>query len=80
MSKPSLSDFMPRPALALKAESPPAQQPKAGKEVKNLTVRTSVPQWVAMMALTTAERIKLQTYIMDLVQADFERRGLRWPD
>ena len=80
MSKPSLTDFMPRPALALKAESSPVQLPKAGKEVKNLTIRPSVPQWSAMMTLTTAERIKLQPYIMGLIAADFERRGLRWPE
>ena len=52
MSKPSLTDFMTRPALTLKADSSPGTRP--GKEVKNLTVRPSISQWEALVNLTTS--------------------------
>lgn len=78
MSKPSLTDFMTRPALTLKADSSPGTRP--GKEVKNLTVRPSISQWEALVNLTTSERTKIQPYIIGLIADDFERRGLRWPE
>lgn len=73
MSKPSLTDFMQKPPVT------PIKTKLVGK-VKNLTVRPSFPQWEALISLTTTERTKIQAYTISLYQADFERRGLRWPD
>lgn len=74
MTKPSLTDFMPKTA------APAQKAPIVDKQVKNLTIRPSVPQWEALLGLTTSERTKIQAYTLSLYQADFERRGLRWPD
>ena len=73
MSKPSLTDFMQKPAAT------PIKAKIVGK-VKNLTVRPSFSQWEALISLTTTERTKIQAYTISLYRADFERRGLRWPD
>jgi hypothetical protein len=72
MNNPSLTDFMPK-APASKAEKPESK-------VKNLTIRPSFPQWEALIELTTRERTKIQAYTIGLYRADFERRGLRWPE
>jgi hypothetical protein len=78
MSKPSLTDFMtPAPAATAPAAQPlkPAKQ---GEEIKNLTVRMTRSQWEHVVALTTTERLKIQPYIIKLIEDDFERRGLRF--
>ena len=75
MNKPSLTDFMQKPAAALVPE-----KTKPVSDVKNLTIRPSFPQWEALVGLTTSERTKIQAYTISLYKADFERRGLRWPD
>ena len=49
-------------------------------EVKNFTIRTIFPQWEAIRRLTTVERTKIQGYTVALYKADFERRGLSWPE
>ena len=72
MSKPDMFSFMPQPK-ALK-------ESRAVKEIKNITWRISISQWESLVGLTTSERLKFQTYLDQLVQEDFERRGLRWPD
>lgn len=48
--------------------------------VKNITIRPSVEQWKAILRLTTSERTKIQSHTIALYKADFERRGLVWPD
>ena len=72
MSKSNMFSFMPQPEV-----------PKEGREVKtikNIPWRISIPQWEAVSALTVSERIKFQNYLDKLVQEDFARRGLRWPE
>ena len=72
MSKPDMFSFMPQPE-ALK-------EVRVIKTVKNIPWRISIPQWEAVSALTVSERIKFQNYLDKLVQEDFARRGLRWPE
>lgn len=76
MSKPSLTDFM-TPAAAA-PEIQPHKPAKQGEEIKNLTVRMTRSQWEHVIALTTTERLKIQPYIIKLIEDDFERRGLRF--
>lgn len=75
MSKPSLTSFMTQ-AVTPKAE----KSAKQHKDVKNITIRPNFAQWEALVGLTTSERTKIQPYVLSLIAADFERRGLRWPD
>ena len=73
MSKPSLNDFMAPPPVQTK-------QPKAAstsEEIKGITIRLTRSQWLNMIAMTAADGTKIQPYILGLVQADFDRRGLR---
>lgn len=72
MSKASMFDFVPAP------EAPKERKPAS--EVKNIPWRISIPQWQAVSALTVSERIKFQSYLDQLVQEDFAKRGLRWPE
>ena len=74
MTKPSLIDFMTLEAPAPKAERP---APQRGEDVVNLTLRMKRSQWEHLIALTTAERTKIQPYLMQLIGEDFQRRGLR---
>ena len=64
--------FMPQPETIKEA--------KPAAEVKNITWRISIPQWEALVGLTTSERLKFQSYLDRLAQEDFTKRGLRWPD
>lgn len=73
MTKPSLTDFMTLEAPAPKAEKP-AQR---GEDTVNLTLRMKRSQWEHLVALTTAERTKIQPYLMNLIGEDFAKRGLR---
>jgi hypothetical protein len=73
MAKPSLLDFMKVP--------PPVREEKPAKlpgDVVNLTLRMNRVQWEHVIHLTTAERTKIQRYVMGLIEADFAKRGLRF--
>ena len=62
---------------------PQPEAPKEGrvvKDIKNIPWRISLARWEAVSALTVSERIKFQNYLDRLVEEDFVRRGLRWPD
>lgn len=72
MNKPSMFDFIPQPAAPKERKPAPA--------IKNIPWRITIPQWEAVSALTVSERLKFQNYLDKLVQEDFARRGLRWPD
>lgn len=72
MSKPDMFSFIPQPE--------PPKTVKPAKEVKNIPWRITIPQWQAVSALTVSERIKFQNYLDKLVQEDFAKRGLRWPE
>ena len=70
--KPSLTEFM-APVAA------PVMAPRRSPDVKTLTIRPTIEQWEALLALTTTERTKISPYIFGLIRADFAQRGLRWP-
>ena len=70
-SKPSLTDFMAQPE--------PAPQPaKALKktEMKHITVRMPPALHRRVLVLTMDRQVKIQAYIMGLIEADFKRQGL----
>jgi hypothetical protein len=71
MNTPSLSEFKAR--IVEPKPTPPL------RVIKNITIRPTIAQWEALIAMTTAERTKIQPYVMELMAADFARRGLRWP-
>ena len=72
MSKSDMFSFMPQPEVV--------KQAKPVKEGKSIPWRISINQWEAVSALTVSERIKFQNYLDQLVEQDFVKRGLRWPD
>lgn len=74
MAKPSLTDFM---TLDLPAPTKTEKPAKQVEETINLTLRMKRSQWEHLVALTTAERTKIQPYLMGLIASDFQRRGLR---
>ncbi len=76
MSKPSLSDFLQSPAPVVKTKPEPVT--KGGEEIKGITIRLKQTEWQHMVELTMTERTKIQPYILGLIQADFEKRGLRF--
>lgn len=75
MSNPSLTDFMPKASTPVKSAPAPS---KDGEEIKGITIRLKRSQWEHMAAMTMTERTKIQPYIIGLIQADFEKRGLRF--
>ena len=71
MNKPSLTDFMAQPAPAAK----PIKAVKKS-DMKHITVRMPHTLHRRVLALTMNKDIKIQAYIMGLIEADFERMGL----
>ena len=70
MRKPSLSDFMEQPAPA------PTKQSVKKTQMKHITVRMPHVLHRRVLTLTIDQDTKIQGYIMDLILADFQRRGL----
>ena len=75
MSKPSLSEFKAKPQ---EMASETAKPIKDGEEIKGITLRLKRSQWQNMVAMTTSEGIKIQPFILALIEAEFEKRGLRF--
>lgn len=75
MSNPSLTEFMPKAPAPAKAKPEPS---KGGEEMKGITLRLKRSQWQSLVAMTTLEGVKIQPYMLELIRADFERRGLRF--
>lgn len=71
MKKPSLTDFMAQPAPAAK----PAKAVKK-TDMKHITVRMLPAVHRRVLTLTIDRDIKIQAYIMGLIEADFARLGL----
>lgn len=74
MSTPSLNEFMPKTPAPAKTTKVPS---KDGEEIKGITLRLKRSQWQSLVAMTTLEGIKIQPYMLELIRADFEKRGLR---
>lgn len=71
-SKPSLVSFMaqpPEPAKVVK--------PVQSDDIVALSFRMPRATWEQVCMLTMTERTKIQPYLLGLIKADLERRGLR---
>lgn len=69
MSKPSLTDFM-----APQAATPAKEVKKT--QMKHITVRMPHALHRRLLALTIDREVKIQAYIMELILADFQKKGL----
>lgn len=75
MKKPSLSNFAEPSAPVAPAPKPEKHE---GEVIVNMTFRLPESKWHSLVALTQAERTKIQPFLQGLVAAEFERRGLRF--
>jgi hypothetical protein len=69
MSKPSLSDFLDQP-------EPVAKRAVKKTQMKHITVRMPHVLHRRVLELTIDQDIKIQAYIIGLIEADFQERGL----
>lgn len=47
-----------------------------GDDAKGISIRMQRSQWACLMAVTVAQNTKIQPYLVSLIQADFDKRGL----
>lgn len=76
MNKPSLEEFEIQPVAEKKPRTP--RPTKDGEEVKGITLRLKESEWEHLSSMALSERLKIQPYVLALIRADFEKRGLRF--
>ena len=73
MNHPSLNEFAEK---STEKESTADKPLKDGEAMKGITLRLKRSQWQSLVAMTNLDSIKIQPYMLSLIKADFDRRGL----